>query len=163
MARISQKQLAKAVGRACNASTFAQDAPGDAKATGETPEATGAVLERQEGLLVLELPWPPSVNKYWRQFEGRAIISREGRAYRKQVETLLLLGKLQPLTGRLVVEIMAYPPDNRQRDLDNILKAGLDSMQHGGAYINDGQIDDLRIIRGPVDEGRIVVRIREAK
>jgi crossover junction endodeoxyribonuclease RusA len=156
MARISRKAFAR----------IAQETPGGRKGS-KTPEkaqdAAGAIVERLEGSLTLELPWPPSVNTYWRQFQGRAIISQKGREYRKHVEALLFVGKLQPLTGRLAVEIMAYPPDNRRRDLDNICKAALDSMQRGGAYIDDNQIDDLRIIRGPVDEGRIVVRIREAK
>lgn len=31
---------------------------------------------------VLTLPWPPSVNRYWRAVNGRNILSAEGRAYR---------------------------------------------------------------------------------
>jgi crossover junction endodeoxyribonuclease RusA len=52
----------------------------------------------------------------------------------------------------LAVHITACPPDNRRRDLDNLLKATLDAMQHAGLYDDDSQIDSLKITRGPVEK-----------
>lgn len=49
---------------------------------------------------------------------------------------------------RLKVDIIAYPPDKRRRDLDNLLKAPQDSLQHAGVFHDDSQIADLRIRRG---------------
>ena len=43
--------------------------------------------------ITLTMPWPPSVNKYWRTFQGRMIISAEGRSYRKAVADLKAKGR----------------------------------------------------------------------
>ena len=117
----------------------------------------------------ITLPYPPSVNTYWRAIgRGRVIISKKGREYRQEVvyETLKQRGTLrtQPLEGRLRVDIGAWMPDKRRRDLDNILKAALDSMVHAGLMLDDEQIDDLRIRREGVEKpGRLEVKITEIK
>jgi crossover junction endodeoxyribonuclease RusA len=82
----------------------------------------------------------------YRVFRGRAIVSAIGRTYRKAV-TEALAGTPR-VSGRVSVRIVAHPPDNRRRDLDNLLKASLDGLVHGGALEDDSQIDDLRIVRG---------------
>lgn len=94
----------------------------------------------------LTLPFPPTVNTYYRAFRGRAIISAAGRAYRAAVNERL--HGMSPLTCRVRIRIVAHPPDNRRRDLDNLLKASLDGLVHGGALADDSLIDDLRIVRG---------------
>jgi hypothetical protein len=48
---------------------------------------------------------------------------------------------------RLYVSIVAYPPDRRARDVDNLLKAVLDGMQAAGVYLNDTQICTLSITK----------------
>ena len=35
--------------------------------------------------MILSLPWPPSVNVYWRHVGAKVLISAEGRAYAKSV------------------------------------------------------------------------------
>ena len=115
-------------------------------------------------MLSLELPYPPSVNHYWRHVGPRVLISREGRLYRERAGLALAQMGLQPLRGLLVVSIEAYPPDKRRRDLDNLLKSLLDSLQHGGAFVDDSQIVDLRIVkRAAVPNGRVIVHIEELK
>lgn len=116
--------------------------------------------------LVLELPWPPSVNMLWRAVPRRGmILSRCGRDYRE-----LALGALAeqtagqpPLTGRLEVLLEAFPPDRRRRDLSNIPKAVEDAVTKAGTvWVDDEQIDDLRIIRREVCKpAKVVLRIRE--
>jgi crossover junction endodeoxyribonuclease RusA len=101
-------------------------------------------------LIGLTLPWPPSVNRLWRCVGGRVLLSADGRAYRQAVAVAVLEqhGSGDPLTGRLSMTIRAYPPDRRRRDLDNLLKAILDSLEHAGSvYVNDSQIDHLSIHR----------------
>lgn len=49
--------------------------------------------------------------------------------------------------------IIAYPPDKRKRDLDNLVKATQDALQHAGCYENDCDIDGLRVERGDVIKG----------
>ena len=59
--------------------------------------------------------------------------------------------------------ILAWPRSLRVIDLDNVLKATLDCMQAAGLYENDGQIDDLRIIRMEPCRpcGKLDVRVRQ--
>lgn len=113
---------------------------------------------------VYELPYPPSVNHYWRNVHGRTLISREGRRYRERVCALLALTRREPLRGRLEVTMTVCMPDRRRRDLDNLQKSLLDSLEAAGAYIDDGQIDRIEIIRGPVvPDGKVVVTVEEVR
>jgi crossover junction endodeoxyribonuclease RusA len=112
-------------------------------------------------VIELVLPYPPSVNHYWRRVGPRTLISREGRRFRDRVLALLAASPREPLAGSLAVEVEVYPPDRRRRDLDNTQKALLDALQHGGVYGDDSQIDRLTLIRRePVAGGKTVVRIR---
>ena len=101
-------------------------------------------------MLTFELPFPPSINRYYRHVHGfRTLISREGRAYRLAVCAILRRAGVQPLEGPLAVGIDLYPPDRRVRDVDNAQKSLLDAMQHGGAFLNDSQIKKLLTIMRP--------------
>ena len=100
--------------------------------------------------MVIALPWPPSVNHYWeRNRNGSVRVGQAGRAYRDTVGWKCRQERISGLRGRLAVSIKASPPDRRKRDLDNLLKAILDALQHGGAYEDDSQIDELTIKRLP--------------
>ena len=108
-----------------------------------------------------QLPYPPSLNRYWRSVAGRVLISKDGREYRASV-LKAVGGKGLRLPGRLCVKIAAYMPDKRRRDLDNLNKALLDSMTHAGVWVDDSQIDDLQVIRHAVEPGgRVVVTVME--
>ena len=91
-------------------------------------------------MLKLELPYPPSINHYFRYFRGRTVISPAGRAFRRRVCWLLKTQKVKPLAGHVRVSVDLYPPDHRRRDVDNAQKALLDALQHGGAVFDDSQI-----------------------
>lgn len=111
---------------------------------------------------VFELPYPPSVNHYWRRVGLRTLISRGGRRYRRDVVALLAAGRAAPLSGRLELVAHVFPPDGRRRDLDNLQKALCDALQHAGVYADDSQIDRLDVHRGPVvPGGKVVVQITE--
>ena len=115
-------------------------------------------------MLELELPYPPSINHYWRRVGPRTLISRKGRRFRQRVMAILAALRIRPLVGDLAVEVEAFPPDRRRRDIDNIQKALLDALEHGGAYADDSQIVRLTIEkRDPVTGGKTLVRIRKAK
>ncbi len=121
-----------------------------------------AVTRTGRARRVLTLPYPPSVNHYWRRVGARTLISREGRRYRTDVCALLAAGGGAPLRGRLALRIEVCPPDRRRRDLDNVQKAVFDSLQHAGVYEDDSQIDRIEIDRGQVVAGgRVVVEITE--
>lgn len=120
--------------------------------------------------ITVTLPWPPSVNRMWRTprsgpLAGRTMLSTEGREYRQAVADQVMVQHVprHTLKGKLIVSIAAHPPDRRERDLDNLLKAILDGLKHAGVMKSDGDIDDLRILRGGLarPKGRIVVAITE--
>ena len=112
---------------------------------------------------MIVLPWPPSVNHYWRHVGTKVLISREGRAYRETVAALALAEKWPKFSAKRVsVHIEAWMPDKRRRDLDNVLKAALDSLTHAGVWDDDSQIDVLAIWRAPLIGGMCKVEIREA-
>ena len=113
-------------------------------------------------MIELTLPWPPSVNTYWRMFKNRMIISEAGRKYRVAVsEQVFLQTKGKFTSGKLKVTIEAWRPDNRRRDLDNLLKAVLDSMGHAGLYIDDSLIVDLRIYWAKEIGGMLKIKLEE--
>lgn len=112
----------------------------------------------------IELPYPPSINHYWRRVGHRTLISREGRRFREHVVTILAARRITPLSGALEVKIDVYPPDNRRRDIDNVQKALLDALQQGGAYLDDSQIIDLHARkRGPRSPGLVRVTLRQVE
>lgn len=113
-------------------------------------------------MITLTLPWPPSVNHYYRRVGNATLISREGRRYRRRIHGEALLAGSPRVEGRLAVRIAASPPDHRRRDLDNVQKALLDALQHAGVYGDDSQIDRITVERaGVVEGGRVVVEISE--
>lgn len=107
--------------------------------------------------------WPPSVNRYWRNNRGRTHIAKHGIDYREHVREEVFAECLErQLTGRLRVLIELYPPDRRKRDIDNTAKAILDSLQKSGLFVDDEQIDDLRIVRRELlPPGRAVITVEE--
>lgn len=114
-------------------------------------------------MLEVELPYPPSINHYWRRVGPRTLISRTGRSFRAEVVAILARRRVISLVGPLDVRIDLHPPDFRRRDVDNAMKSLLDALQHGGAYGDDSQIVHLEISRRePVEGGKTVVRIRKA-
>ena len=115
-------------------------------------------------MIEMTLPWPPSVNTYWRNFDGRMIISARGRDYRETVGDQMTLQKMvKHFKGQLKVEIEAFRPDKRRRDLDNLLKATLDGLAHAGVYEDDSQIVDLHIYWAKDIGGMLKIKIEEVE
>ena len=112
----------------------------------------------------LTLPYPPSVNHYWRRVGLHTLISREGRTFCRNVCALLGGGGMRkpPSGGRIALAMDAFPPDHRRRDLDNIQKPVLDALEHAGVYADDSQIDLLVTRRREaVPDGRLLVTVDE--
>ncbi|ENY3616518.1 RusA family crossover junction endodeoxyribonuclease [Escherichia coli O8:H49] len=109
------------------------------------------------------LPYPPTVNTYWRRRGGTYFVSKAGERYRRDVALIVRQQRLKlNLSGRLAIKIIAEPPDKRRRDLDNILKAPLDALTHAGLLIDDEQFDEINIVRGQlVPGGRLGIKITE--
>ena len=125
------------------------------------------------------LPWPPSVNHYYgygvlpkgkgkrpyltpggKLTDGyiKPFLTDAGRQYRRAV--VQAVGLVSPLVGPVSAEIVARPPDRLRRDLDNLLKCVLDSLQHAAVLRDDTQIRRLSIEWGRLAKGgAIVVRL----
>lgn len=111
----------------------------------------------------LALPFPPSVNSYWRNIviggRPRTLISEAGRKYRETILGLGVIhhlrhGRTEPLVAasdRIAVYILLIMPDRRRRDCDNFLKSTLDCLTHAGVWADDSQIDLLTVERGEVE------------
>ncbi|WP_312041187.1 RusA family crossover junction endodeoxyribonuclease [Pantoea eucalypti] len=91
----------------------------------------------------LTLPFPPSVNTYWRNTRKGVLISASGRCFRSNALACVmeqLKRRPAPITVNVEVSVLLFPPDKRQRDLDNYLKALFDSLTHAGVWGDDSQI-----------------------
>lgn len=111
-------------------------------------------------MILLNLPWPPSVNRCYRAINGRSILSKVARDYRAEVVAKFKMDK--PLEGRISMTMHVYPPDQRKRDLDGLCKATWDALQAAGIFKDDSQIDKVYIERKAVEKpGRVLVTITE--
>ena len=109
-----------------------------------------------------ELPWPPSVNRYYRHVGPRVLISREGRRFRRMCVSRLA-GQFRKLAGKVSLVGEFYPPDSRRRDLDNVLKCTLDSLVHAGLMADDSQIKriDIEMMSPVPPEGLVYIELQE--
>lgn len=113
-------------------------------------------------ILRFTMPYPPSINHYYLRTSSGVIIAPRGKKYRHDV--CLLLSKYRGICDnrRLGMTINVFPPDKRKRDIDNILKVSIDSMQYAKVFKDDNQIDMLSVIRRDVvKNGELAVWIYE--
>jgi Holliday junction resolvase RusA-like endonuclease len=114
-------------------------------------------------MITLELPWPPSLNHYYKHVGNKVLISKEGRQYREVVVNRIKVAGIKMLDGhsKLGVMIQLYPPDRRRRDVDNSLKCLLDAFTAGGIYEDDSQIYFLSIekLEPMPPDGMAVVKV----
>jgi len=118
----------------------------------------------------LTLPFPPSVNSYWRApnkgpLAGRHLISAEGRKFRSEAASAVIeqLRRIpKPMNGELSVNVVLFPPTKHRRDLDNYLKALFDALTHSNVWEDDSQIKHMEVTWGPLTKnGSTEVTIRE--
>lgn len=109
------------------------------------------------------VPYPPSVNRIWRAVEGRVVLSKEGREYYRRAEGYVLKpGRVPPaITGRCVVWVRLWVPDNRARDIDNPIKVIFDLLTRCKVWLDDSQVDELHVSRAPkVEHGKVDIMIQ---
>lgn len=114
--------------------------------------------------IVLHLPWPPTVNSYYKVTRnGQRYLDKKVKAFRAAVEQEV--NEQAPgltLDDRLFLEVYLYPPDRRKRDLDNYMKGLLDALTNSELWEDDSLIDQLHIYRGEtVSEGAVRVEISD--
>lgn len=116
--------------------------------------------------ITITLPYPPSVNHYWKsrvvrkgtRFAPSVYVSDVGQNYQRTVKRLL--DGVPRFVGPLRVQILVQPPDGRARDIDNILKCLLDALTKAGVWHDDSQVASLLVVRGDqVDGGSVIVMV----
>ena len=105
----------------------------------------------------LELPFPPSMNTYWRNFRGRTVLSKNGRQFKLDVQNYIIEKNI-PKFGdkKLKITMILRPRDKRKIDIDNRIKAVLDSLQDAGVFDDDFQVDHIEMIRGEQIKGGLI-------
>jgi crossover junction endodeoxyribonuclease RusA len=96
--------------------------------------------------LSFTIPYPHgiSVNKVWKRSARGIYVDKDVLYYKMDVKskcnTLEAFGK-----EKVCVSISMFPPDNRRRDVDNILKVTLDALTYAGLIEDDSQIMQLLV------------------
>ena len=135
----------------------------EADVTADSGDTAVSLPHRSASVAALRfvLPFPPSVNRYYRNVGYRTLLSRAGREYRRKVCSQLAGRVGQPLSEHLEVQLDLFPPDRRRRDYDNFQKAILDALEHAGVYHNDCQIKRAVIeMHEPDGESRAEISIQ---
>lgn len=112
---------------------------------------------------LLELPFPPSTNVYYRRGRYVTYLSEAGRKYKLDVAEYLAENETVKFgEAKLKITMILRPRDKRKIDIDNRIKACLDSLQDGGLFDDDFQVDHLEIIRGePIKGGKLLCIIEQ--
>lgn len=96
---------------------------------------------------------PPSVNHYWERYGKGMRLSDKARDFHAVV--IALIPALR-LTTRLKLEVIFHFPTHQKRDIDNHLKATIDSLVKCGFCEDDEQFDELIVKRGAVVPGGMI-------
>jgi len=90
----------------------------------------------------ITLPWPPSVNGYFVPVNGRLILSKKGRDYKKAVGMVVIADGNPSIIGNIVVTEHFFPPSKQKRDIDNHRKAYRDGLKEAGVIQDDSFIKE---------------------
>ncbi len=96
---------------------------------------------------------PPSVNHYWLSSGKKRYLSDRAKAFHRIVKHIVPSHKT---IARLKLEVTFHFPDRRTRDIDNYLKATIDSLVKCGLCVDDEQFDELIVKRGNVIKGGLI-------
>ena len=104
------------------------------------------------------LPGPVSVNSLYRVRGKRGYITAKGKAFKRACGIIFAGTKMEYETERVWLDIEVYPPDNRKRDISNLIKIVEDALPW---FRDDSQVDKINIIRCEKDhrkKGYIIVK-----
>ena len=131
----------------------------DAKVREANKQALETITEpntKGEGKVILncEIPSvPPSVNNYWDGTGRTCKVSDRGRDFHDLVA--MTIPQLNT-TSRLKLDVTFHFPNRLRRDIDNYLKATIDSLVKCGFCEDDEQFDELIVKRGAVVPGGMI-------
>jgi Holliday junction resolvase RusA-like endonuclease len=124
-------------------------------------------------LTAVPLPLGPSINVYWserivwsaekkRHFPIR-YVTHEGKAYQKYIRELMLERQAWYRSENpLYLRLLCCFPDERGRDIDNVVKVLQDSLMNGHVFKSDTQVKQLEVREGPrLKPGVVFVSLSE--
>lgn len=95
-------------------------------------------------MIELTLPYPVSVNRYYRTFRGIHVLSKDGRLFKNKVKGDYC--NLKPTDANFELKVVIHPKQKKDGssymqiiDLDNGLKSILDSLE-SVIYNDDKQV-----------------------
>ena len=95
----------------------------------------------------------PSVNHYWVASGKRRFLSDKAINFHDLIRVLVPAKKSE---SRLKLDITFHFPNRQRRDIDNYLKATIDSLVKCGLCVDDEQFDELIVRRGEVVKGGLI-------
>ena len=81
-----------------------------------------------------------SVNKYYRSWQGRVLISKDGREFKKEID--VYLNNYKKIKGIIYLKLILHFKDKRKRDVDNYAKVLIDCLKNK-LFEDDDQIYQL--------------------
>ena len=111
----------------------------------------------------INLPFPPTVNHIWKSSGHRRYLSKEYEAFLGMVAIIVKRERVTYYgTKRLAVAIKLHWPNKRRGDIDNRVKAVLDSLARCKVFEDDEQVDLLAVSRENIVKGGLCVVRLEA-
>lgn len=86
---------------------------------------------------IVRMEFPPSANRIWRNVGGKTLKSAEYRAWKEAQEWAVRAQREPTVLGPYAAHIMVNRPDNRRRDIDNLLKPISDVLVAAGIVEDD--------------------------
>lgn len=112
------------------------------------------------------LPYPVSVNSLWRPYRGRFVLSERARAYKAKAVALVRAQArsrgVRMFTRPVRLTLQIFPPDNRKRDIDNLVKIVQDTLTTAKLWQDDSLVSELHVFRmGETKQGVCLVKVEE--
>jgi crossover junction endodeoxyribonuclease RusA len=93
------------------------------------------------------------VNNYWVGTGRTCKVSDRGRDFHDLVA--MTIPQLNTM-ARLKLDVTFHFPNKQRRDIDNFLKATIDSLVKCGLCVDDEQFDELSVKRGEIIKGGLI-------
>lgn len=107
----------------------------------------------------LRLPYPPSVNRYWRVWRNRAVKSPTAKKFAREVREVVAKGGWPRVSGQVRVTVELSPEKGRKPDIDNAAKALLDALVDSGVMEDDRDVEALSMWRSHDERGDCLVTL----
>lgn len=115
--------------------------------------------------IFIELPFPPSVNNMYGHNKQSIYSKSHIKEYKEKVKVIIqkyMREKgLEKITYPMIFRAVAYEPDNRRRDEDNLKKALYDAITYGRLWKDDSLIRESHFYmeKNNIIKGKVLINI----